>query len=247
VARTDNKTTRRTLEILEAFHRHKAPMSLTELARVLKAPVSSCHGIVRTLISRGYLYHVDADRTLYPTRRLLGIAEAIAANDPALRELAASLADLRDASGETLILGKRQDNAVLYLDVIESRQTIRYSAQAGDTKPLHSSSIGRALLADMAPEAFDAWLAKAPLERRTPLTVTSPRRLRHEIEAARDAGYHTSSGETTEGVMAVAVAIRLGGLPMGVAIAGPQFRIEPQLQRHANLLLKLRRDFRGRG
>ena len=64
MAREDNKTTRRTLEVLEAFQQRRMPMSLTELARALKAPISSCHGIVRTLIARGYLYNVEADRTL---------------------------------------------------------------------------------------------------------------------------------------------------------------------------------------
>ncbi len=245
MARADNKTTRRTLQVLEAFQRHKAPMSLTELARALKAPISSCHGIVRTLLSWGYLYTVDDNRNLYPTGRLLRIAETIAANDPALNRLAGWLARLRDASEETVILGKRQDNVVLYLDVVESRQTIRYSAQPGDTKPLHSSSIGRALLAEMDGQELDGWLAETPLERKTALTITSPRRLRLEIEGGKAAGYHVSSGETTDGVMAVAVAIRSGRGAMGIAIAGPLSRIEPQAQRHAALLLKLKKEFSG--
>lgn len=247
MARTDNKTTRRTLEVLEAFQRHKVPMSLTELARTLRAPISSCHGIVRTLIARGYLYNVDADRNLYPTKRLLRIAETIAANDPVLRRLAPSLVELRDASGETLILGKRQDNVVVYLDVVESQQTIRYSAQPGDTKPLHSSSIGKALLAEMDGKALDVWLAHNPLKRKTAQTIISARKLRAELEAGRAVGYHTSSGETTADVMAVAIAIPSGGDPVGVTIAGPLFRIQPQLQRHAVLLLKLRKEFAGRG
>jgi len=73
---------------------------------------------------------------LYPTRRLLQIAEVISANDPVLRCLAPLLADLRDASGETAILGKRQENIVVYLDVAESRQMIRYGAQPGDSKTI---------------------------------------------------------------------------------------------------------------
>jgi DNA-binding IclR family transcriptional regulator len=243
MARTDNKTTSRTLQVLEAFYRHKAPMNLTELAHALTAPISSCHGIVRTLVSWGYLYNVDDDRKLYPTQRLLRIAETIAANDPASRRLASSLIKLRDASEETLILGKRQGNVVLYLDVVESRQTIRYSAQPGDTKPLHSSSIGRALLGEMSREALDAWLAKTPLERKTALTITNPRRLRQEIGAGQALGYHTSSGETTEDVMAIAVAIQSGGGTMGVAIAGPMSRIQPHARRHATLLLKLKKEF----
>src|SRR5260370_41295946 len=144
MARVDNKTARRTLQVFEAFHQRRTPLSLTELARIMKAPISSCHGIVRTLVAQGYLYNVDADQTLYPTKRLLGIAETIASNDPILRRLSVSLSHLRDVSGETLVLGKLQNNAVVYLDVVDSQQTIRYSAQPGDSQPVYFSSIGKA-------------------------------------------------------------------------------------------------------
>ena len=216
-------------------------MSLTELARALKAPISSCHGIVRTLTARGYLYSMDAGRSLYPTKRLLQIAEAISANDPVLRRLAALLVDLRDASGETVILGKRQADAVVYLDVAESRQTIRYGAQPGDTKPLHSSSIGKALLAELDAKALDRWLAGSRLARFTARTITGAKRLRAELKAGRALGYHVSGGETTVDVMAIAVAVPLRNDTFGIAIAGPLPRISLHLKRHTAALLDVKR------
>jgi IclR family transcriptional regulator, acetate operon repressor len=242
MARADNKTTRRTLELLEVFYKHRAPMSLTELARTLQAPLSSCHGIVRTLAGRGYLYNIDAGRSIYPTKRLLQIAEVISANDPVLRRLAPLLADLRDASGETVILGKRQENIVVYLDVAESRQTIRYGAQPGDSKPLHSSAIGKALLAELDAKALDLWLGENRLERKTANTITSAKRLRSELEAGRALGYCSASGETTVDVMAVGIAVPLRGDTMGIAIAGPLPRITSQLKRHTDSLLGLKQE-----
>jgi len=245
MARADNKTTRRTLELLEAFYRHRAPMSLTELARALKAPISSCHGIVRTLAGRGYLYNIDAGRSIYPTKRLLQIAEVISANDPVLRRLAPLLADLRDASGETVILGKRQENVVVYLDVDESRQMIRYGAQPGDSRPLHSSAIGKALLAEMDAKTLDLWLARNRLEKKTAHTITSAKRLRSELETGRALGYYSARGETTVDATAVAIAVPLRSDTLGIAIAGPLPRIASQLKRHAGALLKLKRDILG--
>jgi DNA-binding IclR family transcriptional regulator len=242
MARTDNKTARRTLELLEVFYKHRAPMSLTELSRALKAPISSCHAIVRTLAARGYLYNIDAGRSIYPTRRLLQIAEVISANDPVLRRLAPLLAGLRDASGETVILGKRQDKAVVYLDVVESRQMIRYGAQPGDAKPLHSSSIGKALLAEMDTEALDRWLAENRLEKKTAHTITSARKLRSELERGRALGYHSASGETTVDVTGVAVAVPLRNDTLGISIAGPVPRIASQIKRHADALLRLKQE-----
>ncbi len=247
MARIDNKTARRTLEVFEAFQQRRMPISLTELARILKAPISSCHGIVRTLIARGYLYNVDAERNLYPTKRLLRIAETIAGNDPILGRLTSSLSHLRDLSGETLVLGKWQDNVVVYLDVVESQQTIRYSAQPGDMQPVHFSSIGKAILAQMDDETFAAWLAANPLERQAPKMNITARQLHRELKAARASGYCIAGGETAKDVMAVAIAIPSRGDPIGVAIAGPNSRIKPAARRHGELLLKLRKEIADRG
>ena len=54
------KTAGRTLDLFEAFARERKPLSLSQLARAIGAPVSSCFGIVRTLEARGYLYEVKA-------------------------------------------------------------------------------------------------------------------------------------------------------------------------------------------
>ena len=246
MARNDNKTTRRTLEIFEAFHQRKTPMSLTELARILRAPISSCHGIVRTLVARGYLYNVDAERNLYPTKRLLRIAETVAGDDPTLRLLTSSLSQLRDLSGETLVLGKWHNDVVIYLDVAESQQMIRYSAQPGDRQPVHFSSIGKAILAQLDDETLAGWLAAHPLERQAPKMNTSARQLHRELKATRVSGYCVAGGETAKDVMAVAIAIPSRGDPIGVAIAGPHSRIKPAARRHGASLLKLRKEIADR-
>lgn len=116
-------------------------------------------------------------RDAYPTRRIWETADELRANDPVVRRLEPALAALRDETDETLVVGARQGGSVTYLLVLEGRQAIRYSARAGERTPLHSSSIGKALLAELAPDALDAWLREHPLERITANTITSAKRL----------------------------------------------------------------------
>ena len=137
----------RVLDIFEAFHKVQKPLSLTGLAEITGIPKSSCHAIVGTLTARGYLYSLTRPRALYPTRRFLDIARTIHENDPFVERVMPLLERLGEASRETVILGKRQGDAVIYLQVVESPHPIRYSAKPGEFKPLHSSSIGKALLA----------------------------------------------------------------------------------------------------
>ncbi|HEY0836734.1 MAG TPA: IclR family transcriptional regulator [Azospirillum sp.] len=219
------KTAGRTLDVFETFETVGRPLTLSELARSLEIPVSSCHALVRTLKGRGYLYAVG-ERGIYPTRRILGLARAIAARDPVLERLAPHLKTLRDSSGETVLLGKRQDEAVVYLDVVEGTQTIRYTARPGDLKPLHSSAIGKAMLGECGEAELGRLLAALPLPRVTPATVTDAARLTEEIRAGREAGLYVTRGENVPDVMALASAVRINDEPYGIAVAGPLARVQ---------------------
>jgi DNA-binding IclR family transcriptional regulator len=123
----------RTLALLEAFRVARRPLSLSELARLAGVPLSSCHGLVKTLERKGFLYF-PAQREAYPTRKLLEMAREIEANDPVAARLTPLLEALRDATGETVILGARQGNSVIYLLVLDSPQIVRYTARAGEMR-----------------------------------------------------------------------------------------------------------------
>lgn len=226
----------RLLNIFETFSILKRPLSLSELAHRAEIPVSSCHTLMRTLERCGFLYFLSP-REAYPTRKMLDIAITIDAHDPIAARLAHSLARLRDECGETVILGSYQNNAVLYLLVLESEQTIRYSARAGEHKPLHSSSIGKAFLGEKGDEELEEWLAGNPLKKATTQTIVSARQLKRDLTESRARGYFVTRGENVVDVMAVAAPLRIGTMTLGVAIAGPLHRMQEAERRHAQRLL----------
>lgn len=63
LARQDHggvKSAARVLDILELFREAEGDLGLTEVARKLSLPKSSAHGLVNTLVARGYLhFHPD--------------------------------------------------------------------------------------------------------------------------------------------------------------------------------------------
>jgi len=215
----------RALDLFEAFRKAGRQLSLSELARACGIPVSTCHGTMRALERRGFLYF-PTKREAYPTRKLWDLATNLAANDPIAARLGPTLAELRDATGETVILGTRHGDEVLYLMVLESPQTVRYTAGTGDRKPLHSSSIGKVMLGAMPDAELDAWLASHGLPRVTDRTLTSVRRLRADIQASRARGYYATRGENVADVTAFACPLQFTGTTLGVAVAGPLQRIE---------------------
>jgi DNA-binding IclR family transcriptional regulator len=234
----DVKTAGRTVDIFEIFAKSKAPMSLSEVARALGAPTSSCYNLIGALESRGYLYSVGARRRIYPTRRLFEIASLIVAGEPWLERIEPLLQKLCDDAGETVILGKRQGHQAVYLAVYEGTNSIRYTARAGDVKPLHSSSIGKILLATMPVKERTALIGRLKLPRITQWTIVDPETLQAELERTARTGWASTRGENVVDVMAVAAPVSLGGESCGVAIAGPIQRMEQQVNRHVELLLK---------
>mgnify|MGYP001495108388 CR=1 FL=1 len=220
----------RTLDIIESFAAAGGPLSLSELAAAIGAPMSSCHAIVRTLQARGYLYALERKRRLHPTRRLYDVAIAIARHDPLLERLRPALAALRDCTGETVVLARREGDEVVYLDVLESPQTIRYATRPGEKKPIHSSSLGKALLSVDDRAAFDAFLRRSPLRPITPNTITDGDVLWRQLQEGRRAGYIASRSENVIDVTAVAMLLEIGGETLALALAGPVGRYQARFQ-----------------
>ncbi|HUX25118.1 MAG TPA: IclR family transcriptional regulator C-terminal domain-containing protein [Burkholderiales bacterium] len=234
------KTAGRTLDLFEAFARAGKPLSLSQLARAMDTPVSSCFGIVRTLEARGYLYEVKARAGFYPTKLLFEHARAIAGRDPLAERFVPRLEKLRDQTGETVLLAKRLERQAVYLEVLDSVHSIRYSPKVGEFRPLHASASGKALLGSLAPALRDELLRGVKLPRVTSRTITSRAALAADLAQAQARGWYVTRGETVADLMAVAVPIELNGETYSVALAGPMHRMETALKRHAKLLVELR-------
>jgi IclR family acetate operon transcriptional repressor len=219
----------RTLRIFEVFAEQQRPLSLTELAQELDIPKSSCHAIVTTLSDRGYLYTLAKPRGMYPTKKLSMLMDRVMAKDAFIQRATPLLEALRDQTEETIILGKLHGQSVVYLEVFESRQAIRYSAQQGDRKPLHSSSIGKAMLGTLKEAELAIALAQLPLTAVTETTTTDPKRLFDDIRRGKKRGYYLTQGENVRDVWAVAATVVMGAEPFAIAVAGPQHRMKPML------------------
>jgi DNA-binding IclR family transcriptional regulator len=227
----------RVLDIVEAFRTSRRPLSLTELSEMIGTPKSSCHAIVGTLVARGYLYTLSRPRALYPTRRLHDLTREILQYDPFLDRALPLLEKLRDESQETVIFGKRQAGAVVYLQVVPGPHSIRYSAAPGEIKPLHSSAIGKSILGSLKDPELRALLDELPLPAVTAATLVDRQALLADIAESRKRGYYVTRGENVADVWAVAASLAINGETLAVAVAGPRHRMEMHLTACAGLLV----------
>jgi len=230
----------RTLDLFEAFGREGRALSLSELAKLLEVPVSSCHQLVGTLEARGYLYTVGRRKEIYPSGKLLGVARALVAHDTWLRAASLHLQRLRDDTRETVILGKRQGHRVIYLAIEEGTEPVRFTAQAGDRKPLHFSAIGKALLAALDDLSLREMLRVLAERYPTTLPSAAHEQLRTELVRSRKRGWYTQRGGSEVDVMAISTGFTVAGDPFAISVAGPRLRIARAEKELVSKLLKTR-------
>lgn len=227
----------RVLDIFEAFREQKSPLSMSELADATGIPKSTCHAILATLQARGYMYTLNRPKAHYPTRRLFAVASDILRHDRFVARATPLMEQLREVTGETLILGKRQGDRAVYLQVLEGPHSIRYSAQIGDLKPLHSSAIGKALLGSMRDADLSAQAERLDLVQVTPNSLIDRDALVADVRAGRKRGFYQTRGENVGDVWAVAAPVTAGADLFAIAIAGPANRMQVLPEEQVHLLI----------
>jgi IclR family KDG regulon transcriptional repressor len=214
------------LKVLEYVAEKGHEVTLTEVASELKLPKTTVFRYLQTLTASSFLRHD-------PARDRYGVGlrfRALAKADKSLQRLRSlaqpEMAELGRAFNETINLGIMADGHVVYIDMIEANRTLRMQARIGDRHPLHSTSLGKAMLAFL-PDAERQALLDGALKAMTVRTVTNRATLRRQIEDVRRKGYAVEMGENEDGSMCIGVPIMdESGLPLAaMSLSAPERRM----------------------
>lgn len=239
------KAVERTLSVLEALGR---PRPLAEIAELAELPKPTVHRILQVLVARGFAR--DGDDGVYAAGpRVLTVAgEALAELDVAglARPI---LGALQRSVGGTVHLALRNGDEAVYVEKMEGDEPYRMASRVGLPLRLHSTGIGKTILAALPEGELTELLARLPLEARTPRTLVEPDALRAELERIRSRGYAIDDEENETGVRCVAAPLVdhqgrvVGGLSVSslVYVLSPDDaeRIAPEVVRAAAELSQL--------
>lgn len=204
-------------------------LPLGQLSDAVDLHPATARRLLTTLESVGYV-HQNAESRRYRLGPMLMYLGRKAAQQSPLQQIArAEIERLVDLSGETVYTSILDGNDVQYVDVVESRHSIRMSTRAGDRCPAYSTATGRILLSYLTDAELSAYL-KQRFQQQTPWTETNPSRLRTLIEQARHTGVSVSIDEQEEGVTSVAAPILADTETAiaAIAVAGPSYRLTPE-------------------
>ncbi|MGA2041930.1 MAG: IclR family transcriptional regulator [Roseiarcus sp.] len=236
-----SKIVARTLDLLELFGREKRPLSLSDIARLLSIPVSSCFDVLQALQSRGYIYELAPRAGYYPTLRLQQLGKEISDSDPVVSRAELLLRSMRDTLDESVLLAKVGGLQATYLLAFESAHPLRFQAKIGDrVRSLHATSGGKALLASLDDQSLAAYLKTARLEALTDRTITSKPALQAEIETGRARGWFANRGESLDEVTTISASFRWNASVYIVTVAGPSSRLDRKFDQAAAMLASVR-------
>ena len=232
-----SKIVERTLDLIELFAKEKRPLTLSDIAHLLKIPLSSCYDVVRAMLARGYIYELAPRAGYYPTSRLYILGEEIGNSDPVLTRAELMLRSLRDKLDESVLLAKVSGMTATYLLAFEPTHPLRMLVQIGDkVRSLHATSAGKALLGGLDEHALKAFFKTAKLAPLTKKTITSKAALLKNIEIGKKRRWCLNSEESENGVTTVSSTFRWNSSTYIVTIAGPSARLDQKLDRVAELL-----------
>jgi DNA-binding IclR family transcriptional regulator len=195
----------RLLALLGAFSDGKQAMSLTELARTSNLPVPTAHRLLGELCGWGAVERIPDGR--YQIGLRLWQLGSLAPQFRNLRAVALPfMEDLYEVTHENVQLAVRDDKRALYLDHILGRRSVGTVTKVGGRLPLHTTGVGKVILAFSEPELLESVLQDG-LQRCTRYTITSPARLNEAVKHVRQTNLAYSMEEMTLGAASVAAPI----------------------------------------
>jgi DNA-binding IclR family transcriptional regulator len=209
--------TARIVAVLEAFDSDHDRLTLSQLSRRAKIPLTSTHRLVTELTSRRILERDDAGR-LSIGLRLWELASR-APRTVGLRELALPfLEDLYEATHENVQLAVRDGTELVYVERIAGRGAVNVLTQVGLRFTLPATGVGLVLLA-YADSGVQDQVLSGPLTTFTAHTIVDRRVLRRVLAEVRRTGIAISDRQVTDDALSVAAPIRGPGGAVVAAVS----------------------------
>jgi DNA-binding IclR family transcriptional regulator len=215
----------KTFAILEYLCAH-GEQGVSELSRALKLNKSFTHRSLATLEHLGYLRQTPPKGAYVPTLRIFNLASQVPALVLPIQIIHPFLEELSRQFRETINLAVLDGGGVVYIDKVESSETLRMDLAVGRKVPAHCTALGKVLLANLPVDSLRQVL-KQGLTRYTKKTITDEKKYEEELGKIKRLGYAIDDEELNLGVRCIAVPLYSykERAVAAISIAGPSVRM----------------------
>ncbi len=213
---------------------------ISELSQRLGMSKTTVHRVMQTLKALGYVtQEVETERYRLTIRLFELGAKALESVD-LVREADVEMRRIAQATREAVHLGAFDEDSIIYIHKIDADYGLRMQSRIGRRNPLHSTAIGKVLLAWMDPADAREVLSHVEFRKSTPKTLSSAEAVLSILPHVREQGYGEDNEEQEEGLRCLAVPVfdRFGRVIAGLSISFPTMRCGADTKSHYVTLLQ---------
>ena len=237
------QTIERAFHLLEVLAAGGGEMSISQLADESGLPMPTIHRLLRTLVAQGYVRQQPSRRyALGPRLIWLGESAERLLAAWALPHLEKLVAELDETVNVAMLDGDR----AVYVAQVPGTRPMRTFTEVGRRVHLHSTGVGKALLAALPDEQMIDLVGRIPLPANTEQTIVDRDLLLADLRAARVNGFSVDDGEQDIGVRCVAVAMPADTVRAAISVSAPSVRLTDDMRERAARLLRRSADELGR-
>jgi DNA-binding IclR family transcriptional regulator len=233
VAGTDSSpatAVERALNILENVAHRRDGLTNSEISRKLAIPKSSASYILRTLERRGYLRR-DASSGRYRLGLKILSLGGDAQSDLDIAVVALPfMRPLVERVHLTAHLAVLDQGEAVYIERVEAPGFFKVNTWVGRRMFLHSTSVGKALLAWLPKQDVEAIVRQHGMKKRTPKTITTMTRLLADLEHVRTHGYAVDDEENSLGARCLGAPIfdAMGNVVAALGVSGTLTQVDEE-------------------
>ncbi|WP_133645518.1 DNA-binding transcriptional regulator KdgR [Paraburkholderia flava] len=215
-------------------------IGISELSQRLGMSKTTVHRVLQTLKVLGYVVQEAETERYRLTIRLFELGAKALESVDLVREADVEMRQIAQATREAIHLGAFDDDGIIYIHKIDADYGLRMQSRIGRRNPLHSTAIGKVLLAWMDPADAREVLSHIELRRSTQKTLVSAEAVLSILPRVRNQGYGEDNEEQEEGLQCLAVPVfdRFGRVIAGLSISFPTMRCGADTKSHYIELLK---------
>jgi len=212
----------RALNILEAAANRRDGLTNSEISHKLGIPKSSASYILRTLERRGYLRR-DVENGRYRLGlKILSLGGDARANLDLAEVALPFMQALQERIHLTIHLAVLDQGEAVYIEKVEAPGFFKVNTWVGRRMFLHSTSVGKCLLAWLPKPEVETLLRQQGMKKRTPKTISSLPKLLADLERVRDQGHAIDDEENSLGARCVGAPIfdAMGTVTASLGVSG---------------------------
>jgi IclR family KDG regulon transcriptional repressor len=221
-----SQTVLKALDVLECVANADRPLPASEVAGLCKISRPTAYRLLLTLATRGYTAQANGPcfrlgtQALSLSRKVLDSIDLPELAKPYMRQLS-------DITNETVHLSILEGTEILYIAKVESSQSIRMTSTIGARSNLHSTAMGKAVLAFLPAGEQAKLLEQLKLTACTSATITGQAALVEELANVRKQRFAIDNEENEAGVRCVGAPIfdHTGHVFAAVSVSGPAYRL----------------------